>query len=485
VVATFDHEGGTNSTATVCLSYSGEGTLPAATLIFASGATLTIVDRHDLLARSTLKYVTLTTENAADFIGSQFYNFKTASWDKLTGVSDAGRQRTFYSIYTTRHINCVANGLLTVADDNDFALNIYEFDESLKADADRLAADIVTYGLLDYADYPQMAGYEESYDALGVPYVYIAIGKGLVTWDSLFDLSAETVYPEDEAAIHESLTMLAAPLMMFDVSEPIARPSDPYLTVGSDVVITGNVGAAGIENVYLDRAGNAVIDIQPDATGIDVGVTISTGAGVFGWTNAVNHATSFFADNPTYSVSYTADGELALRAGIQVGGDAWAMVGADGTCTIIGTGAMWNHGEWTTGNPLAAQRMAIRSVVVADGVTSVGSQLFHKFYAITNVSCAASVTAVGDHAFYRCASLQAMSFAGVDAPTFGTNAYTMHAGISIKDGMPEVYAIPAITISGYTQNLYGRVNLTEGNWEKVTTEAQKRTCRFFKIVLEK
>jgi len=61
----------------------------------------------------------------------------------------------------------------------------------------------------------------------------------------------------------------------------------------------------------------------------------------------------------------------------------------------------------------------------------------------------------------------------------------MHAGISIKDGMPDVYAIPAITISGYTQNLYGRVSLTEGDWEKITTEAQKRTCRFFKIVLEK
>ncbi len=186
-VATFDHEGGTNSSAAVCLAYAGEGMLPAVTLSFASGAKLTIVDRHDLLAQTTRKYVTLTTENAADFIGTRFYNYRTASWDGLVGVENSGRRTSFHSVYTTRHVNCVANGLLTVADDNDFVLNVYELDEGLKADAGQLAADVAVYGLFDYAEYPQTAGYEEFYDSLNMQYLYVAIGKGLVTWDYVWE----------------------------------------------------------------------------------------------------------------------------------------------------------------------------------------------------------------------------------------------------------------------------------------------------------
>jgi len=71
--------------------------------------------------------------------------------------------------------------MLTVEDDVDFLLNIYELDANLKADAAQLAADIAQYGLCDVAkDFPEFAQYQKQMEDLGCKYVYIAIGKGLI-----------------------------------------------------------------------------------------------------------------------------------------------------------------------------------------------------------------------------------------------------------------------------------------------------------------
>jgi len=535
-VATFDHEGGTNASAAVCFAYSGKGVFPAVALAFASGATLTIIDRHDLLAEATRKYVTLTTENAADFVGARFYNFKTASWDELTGVAASSKQTAFYSLYAAHHLNCVANGLLTVPDDVDFYLNVYELDDSLKADADQLAADIEKFGLLDVSEYPALAAHPETFDSFNFRYTRIATGKGLVTRERLWGLFEETDFTEtanppilqssnllssslesecENGWINSSLELeLQTPTLASVLSRTrtptlptlqslsLSAPSDPYLQVGEGTVVTGNVTTAGADsNVCLDQSMNAIIDILPDATGVDVGVTLSSGAGIFGWKNAVNYAESFFADDPTYSVSYTADGELALRAGIRVGGDAWATVDAEGVCSISGTGDMWDMAAAKT-TPLWG--LAITNVVVSDGVTKVGAHVFekmatvkdvslassvtnvgvlafHKCYLLTNVVSAATGTmSVGDGAFLRCNSLERLHFDG--EASFGREAYALQAGIRIVGGMPEIYPIPQIECAGYSQRLKGSNDLAV--WQDITTEAQKLDYRFFMIVME-
>ncbi len=106
--------------------------------------------------------------------------------------------------------------------------------------------------------------------------------------------------------------MMAAAMMPLGMYKPITLPLDPYLAVGSNVVITGNVSAVGIDNVYLDRSGDAVIAILADAADLDIGVTLSTGAGMFGWTNETDYAASFFSDREGLGVRYTADRELEL-----------------------------------------------------------------------------------------------------------------------------------------------------------------------------
>jgi len=60
-------------------------------------------------------------------------------------------------------------------------MNIYELDESLKADANQLAADIAQYGLFDVTKvWPELTRYHQLIEDLGSRYYYISIGKGLI-----------------------------------------------------------------------------------------------------------------------------------------------------------------------------------------------------------------------------------------------------------------------------------------------------------------
>jgi len=180
LIRTFDHEAGGISSAKVCLTYKGENQVKSLDLTFASGKKLSIVGTHDLLLENTRKYVRINSGNVASFVGKRFYNAESDSWDKLVSYAN-GTPADYYCIYSAKHLNCIAEGMLTCPDDVDFNLNVYELDANLKADAAQLAADIAKYGLCDIArDFPEFTQYKEQMEDLGCKYVYIAIGKGLI-----------------------------------------------------------------------------------------------------------------------------------------------------------------------------------------------------------------------------------------------------------------------------------------------------------------
>jgi len=183
MLRTFDHEAGCISSAKCCLAWKGESQAQSLELTFASGKKLSIVGTHDLLLENTRKYVRVNGGNVASFVGKRFYNAESGKWDALVSYK-TGALVDYYCIYSAKHLNCVAEGLLTCPDDVDFNLNIYELDANLKADAAQLAADIAKYGLCDIAkDFPEFAQYQSQMEDLGCKHVYIAIGKGLVPKD--------------------------------------------------------------------------------------------------------------------------------------------------------------------------------------------------------------------------------------------------------------------------------------------------------------
>lgn len=80
----------------------------------------------------------------------------------------------------------------------------------------------------------------------------------------------------------------------------------------------------------------------------------------------------------------------------------WTLDGA-GTLTISGTGAMEDFGPYDA--PWRQNRDSIKTVVIENGVTTIGRSAFCWCPSLTSVTIPKSVTSIGERAFYGCTSL--------------------------------------------------------------------------------
>ena len=71
--------------------------------------------------------------------------------------------------------------------------------------------------------------------------------------------------------------------------------------------------------------------------------------------------------------------------------------------TISGTGAMANWRKKMS--PWYGIYYKVKSVVIEDGVTSIGNYAFFSCASLKNITLPNSVTSIGDHAFDNCRSL--------------------------------------------------------------------------------
>lgn len=98
---------------------------------------------------------------------------------------------------------------------------------------------------------------------------------------------------------------------------------------------------------------------------------------------------------------------IAARAADTAGacGDnlTWTFDEATGTLTIDGTGPMWDW-EWD-GTPWYDYCSAIKSVILSDGVSSIGDYAFAWCDNLTKVNLSNSVTSFGRNAFSSCEDL--------------------------------------------------------------------------------
>lgn len=76
------------------------------------------------------------------------------------------------------------------------------------------------------------------------------------------------------------------------------------------------------------------------------------------------------------------------------------------TLTIGGEGAMYDYSSSYITVPWNAQKSGITSVVIEDGVTSIGDKAFEDCSALKSVSGMKGVTSLGKWAFYKCTSLE-------------------------------------------------------------------------------
>lgn len=80
----------------------------------------------------------------------------------------------------------------------------------------------------------------------------------------------------------------------------------------------------------------------------------------------------------------------------------WDLTG--GVLTVSGTGAMADY-ESASPAPWDTYKASINSVVINDGVTTIGKRAFYNIDAMTSVAIANSVTTIGQSAFYGCDGL--------------------------------------------------------------------------------
>lgn len=185
VIRTFDHENGVVSSAPVCFVWKTENVSNSFTLTFEGGTEVKVIEEHGFFDQEERKYAFINANNAKDYIGHHFYDADNDRWLELKGCKLSNESVDAYAIITSGHLNHLSNGILSMCDGSVKVLaNIFEYDEQMRFDADKKAADIAAYGLTPLEKILEYKGFLESdYYDYNLQYLNVAIGKGLTSWD--------------------------------------------------------------------------------------------------------------------------------------------------------------------------------------------------------------------------------------------------------------------------------------------------------------
>ena len=147
----------------------------------------------------------------------------------------------------------------------------------------------------------------------------------------------------------------------------------------------------------------------------------------------------------------------------------WTLT-ADGTLTISGTGTMTDYAN--SGSPWYSCRGAIKSVVIQQGVTSIGNWAFWDCSGLTSVTIPDGVTSIGGDAFSGCAALTSVTIPG-SVTNVGQYAFSGCSGLTDiyyggygTDWQKLNVSIPTSATVHFKDNIYGKgdcgINVT---WE--------------------
>ncbi|GHT22357.1 hypothetical protein AGMMS4957_12450 [Bacteroidia bacterium] len=100
-------------------------------------------------------------------------------------------------------------------------------------------------------------------------------------------------------------------------------------------------------------------------------------------------------------------GTANAATGSWTSGSTTVVLTDDGVCTVSGRGAMANYGSDDV--PWSAFRDAIRTLVIKEGVTSIGNYAFFNCRGLTSVTIPDYMTSIGNYAFGGCRGLTSLT----------------------------------------------------------------------------
>ena len=188
VILSYDFETGTYVPTIVAeITNHGSAEYEVLTLVFDDESTINIILSHGFFDITLMRYLDITLSNYESFIGHEFmaYDGNGGTVRKtLTSGYVHTEITSSYSLTAAVHINAIADGIVTVTPPITNWYNMFEVDENLKWDEEKMAADLELYGVFTYDEVADLIPYE-IFVASNFRYFKVAMGKGLVTMEEL------------------------------------------------------------------------------------------------------------------------------------------------------------------------------------------------------------------------------------------------------------------------------------------------------------
>lgn len=165
-------------------------------LYFSDGTDVKVIYEHGFWDFDLSEYVFLRND-AAKYIGHWFNKQADDGngnmiWTavQLVDVDVYTEYTTAWSPVTFGHLCYYVNGMLSMPGATEGLINIFEVDTAtMQYNAGSFASDIATYGLFTYEEFAAILPVPEIiFDAFNGQYLKVAMGKGLIDWETLVGL---------------------------------------------------------------------------------------------------------------------------------------------------------------------------------------------------------------------------------------------------------------------------------------------------------
>lgn len=154
-------------------------------LTFSDGTEIGIVVEHGFFDKDKLEYVYINENNVDEYIGHNFYTINNSNHSvKLISYRIEEKLINIYSPISNYHMNCFANGMLTMSNFLDGFINIFKLDENMKYDEELMKKDLEMYGEGIIEEFLVVAN-EDIIKSFPYKYVKVSMGKGKLTYEEI------------------------------------------------------------------------------------------------------------------------------------------------------------------------------------------------------------------------------------------------------------------------------------------------------------